>query len=269
MAKKERNADMVEKFMKTIERLQAKYIKSVDPSNLDEVSRRLALLKQPFIAECVEIVSFTLQNLNIHVSSAVLAARAGRIMELQATIIPKIGISKCVFVKERVVELISHTIRHIKNDRFKTIKACWASRKIEENETVASDPKAKSHHDPKADDHKKRITVAPKESEIIGESQYSEFIGDLAGISERRLTAFYNLNEVIEREVIRFLDILCYNKLEFTPKFNSRDFVHLYAFQKHFIYKSIRRMMEYVKIKQHHFWTRTRNIQNWRLLSKI
>lgn len=201
MAKKERNTDIIEKFMKTIERLQAKYIKSVDPLNSDEVSRRLALLKQPFIAECVEIVSFTLQNLNIKVSSAVLASRAGRILELQAAIIPKIGISKCVFVKERIAEFISHTIRQIKNDRFKTIKACWVNRKKQEVKAVANDPKAKSHDDPKTNDPKKRMTVASNESQIIGESQYSEFIGDMAEISEKGHTAFVRYFFVIEIEI--------------------------------------------------------------------
>ncbi|XP_055301244.1 uncharacterized protein LOC129567897 [Sitodiplosis mosellana] len=263
IAKKERNADVVEKFMKNIELLKVKYMESFDPADSKEVYRRFALLKQPFITECVEIASSTLQHLNLPVSAAVLAARTRRIMELRSIIIPEIGASKCVFVQGRVAELISLTIKHIKNERLKTIKDCWNKRKLREAETEAE----ASDHKSKNASPKKRITVSVNESsKIIGESAYSEFIGDLAQISASGLTAFYNLNVVVKRELKEFFEFICQEKFEFSTKLDDRDFMHVYNFQKYLIYKSIRRLMEYVKIKQNHFWTRARNIHTWRLL---
>lgn len=186
MAKKERNSDIVEKFMKNIELLQEKYIKTIDPADLEEVSRRLALLKPPFIAECVECVSSTLQCLNIPVSSAVLAARARRIIELRTIIIPKIGASRCTFVRERIAELISLTIKHIKNERIKTIKEY----KIQESEAEA-ETEAEGIEEKSTSPLKIRSTVVVSDSaEIIGESQYSEFIGDLAEIPAKRRISF-------------------------------------------------------------------------------
>ncbi|XP_055301186.1 uncharacterized protein LOC129567856 [Sitodiplosis mosellana] len=91
--------------------------------------------------------------------------------------------------------------------------------------------------------------------------KHNEFIGDLSEITG-------SSNTVIENELDRFFEILCKNKFDCSPMFSTRDFVHVYEFQKHFIHESIRFFMEYVKIMQQHFWTRIKDFNAWIILSK-
>lgn len=179
MAKKELNGDLVERIMKSIELLKAKYIGSVDPMDLDEVMRRFALLKKPFIEECVEIASSTLLRLDILVSAAVLVSKTRRIIELRSIIIPEIGASQCVLVRQRVAEFISLTINYITKERLEAMKGDWKREKIAEAkaeiEAVTIDQKSKVSD--------RRLTVLVNESEeIIGQSAYSEFIGNLTQV---------------------------------------------------------------------------------------
>lgn len=51
---------------------------------------------------------------------------------------------------------------------------------------------------------------------------------------------------------------------EYTKRFDERDFVHLYGFQKYFLYQAIRRLMELVQIKIHHLWVQKKNIIGWK-----
>lgn len=179
IAKKELNGEVVKKMMKSIELLKAKYIDSVDPMDSDEVMRRIALLKKPFIAECVEIASSTLLRLGILVSAAVLVAKTRRIIELRSIIIPEIGASKCVLVRQRVAEFISLTINHIKKERLEAIKDDRKRREIAEAEAEVEAETI----DQKSETSNRRLTVAVDESKkIIGQSAYSEFIGNLTQI---------------------------------------------------------------------------------------
>lgn len=122
IARKKRNAKSIEKMMKNLDQFRNKCMKSAESSiDLKELSRRLALFKKPFIDDCAEIVSFTNQCLNAFVSPGAFVAITMKTMELRSIIIPEIGTSKCVFVRNRVAEIIADTINDISNKRYKEI----------------------------------------------------------------------------------------------------------------------------------------------------
>lgn len=179
IAKKERNADMVDKIVKHIELLQAKYMKSVEPKDLDEVLRRVSMLQRSFIADCVENLSITLKNLKISLSSGILAARTIKIMELRIIVLPDIGTTNCVVVRERIADLISQTVEQIIAERVQNLKDAWTRR--EQRETDDDDEKLMS-----PSNKKNTVMVDNEPTKIIGKSQYSEFIGNLAKICGRR-----------------------------------------------------------------------------------
>lgn len=79
----------------------------------------------------------------------------------------------------------------------------------------------------------------------------------------------YNLNEEIRREFKRFFNVISKVDFDFSEKLKTRDFVHLYEFQKYFLHKSIRRLTELVKVKQHHYFMQKRNIEAWKKLGKF
>lgn len=59
------------------------------------------------------------------------------------------------------------------------------------------------------------------------------------------------------------------SEFEFSEKLNTREFIHIYDFQKYFLYKSIRRLTGLVKMKQYHYWNEKRNIATWQQMGKI
>lgn len=68
-------------------------------------------------------------------------------------------------------------------------------------------------------------------------------------------------------EMRGFFDIISKHELQFSNRFKTRDFVHLYDFQKFFLHKSVRRITELVFIKQQHYWHSKRTsdsiIESW------
>lgn len=66
----------------------------------------------------------------------------------------------------------------------------------------------------------------------------------------------------------KFFEIMSKSELSFSDKFNDRDFVHLYDFQKYFIHKTIKGIMDLVEIKQYHYWNVKRDISSWEKLSE-
>lgn len=79
----------------------------------------------------------------------------------------------------------------------------------------------------------------------------------------------YSLKKLIETEVKHLFGKISKNKFDFPDKLNTRDFVHLYNFQKFFLHKSISRFIELIKVKQYHYWNERRNIAIWQQLGKI
>lgn len=197
-SKKGRNGEIVEKILKNIAKFKAKYISKVDPLDLDEVQRRLSMFTQPFVTDCVDRVSQTLQYLKIDVSAALLASKTLKVMELRSIILPEIGASKCVLVRERITQIISNTIFQILVDRLKSIKNRINKVNDEARESrneVTSEEENKSNRKRSETEYKKKGTVSVHENEktIIGESSYGEFIGELAAIDPRNLHKFVSL----------------------------------------------------------------------------
>lgn len=63
-------------------------------------------------------------------------------------------------------------------------------------------------------------------------------------------------------------DSLVSSEFSYSDKLKTRDFVHLYEFQKYFLYKSIRRLMGLVKLKQIHYWNEKRDASAWQKLGE-
>lgn len=79
----------------------------------------------------------------------------------------------------------------------------------------------------------------------------------------------YSLKKLIATEVKHLFGKISKNKFNFPDKLNSRDFVHLYNFQKFFLHRSISRFIELITVKQYHYWNERRNIAIWQQLGKF
>lgn len=163
--RKGQNTDIVDKIVENIEKLSDKYLKRVDPAIFDEVSRRFSMLTRPFVVNCFEKVNRVFQSLKIQVPSALVAARTIRSMEVQVLIIPRIGNSKCEFVRAKVAGIISNIMLEIGEQRVSHIRYS-ISRYSNIEEKLA----AFSYG---------RHVVLDESEEIIGQSPYNEFIGVL------------------------------------------------------------------------------------------
>lgn len=177
-AKKERKAEIADRITENIDKLKKKYVKQVDPSELDEINRRISMLTQTYVVDCVEKQSIILRSLRIGVPSFVLAASAIRMIELGVIIIPEFGATQCVVVHQRVARLISKTIQHYGRERVKLMKESW-QRQQQRQSMFKEMPSSK-----------KNLVNVAEETKVIGESSYGEFIGDLNPAGERRLTIF-------------------------------------------------------------------------------
>lgn len=76
------------------------------------------------------------------------------------------------------------------------------------------------------------------------------------------------MDKLVNIGVKSLLETISKTELHYSDKLNDRDFIHLYDFQKVFIHRSIKRMMELVKVKQQHYWNEDRNISSWKELSE-
>lgn len=65
-----------------------------------------------------------------------------------------------------------------------------------------------------------------------------------------------------------FFSSLLNCELNYSDEFKSRDFVHLYDFQKYYLHKSIRRLMGFIKAKQYHYWNEKKDVGQWQRLGK-
>lgn len=164
---------------KRAQTLSKKYLKTVEQENFEEISRRFSMLTEPFIAECFKKMNDVLHNLKITVSSATLVEKLLSLMAQLVVIIPEIGPTKCILVRERVATLISHIIVQIKNDRLKNIRDHW----IKKNRHVEIDTTTDEKHS-----INKHVSVDDY-VHTIGESSFSfdEFIGDLKSVAEQEV----------------------------------------------------------------------------------
>lgn len=181
IARKARCNVIAEKVTKQAKILSGKYLKLVDQKDFEEISRRFSMLTEPFITECLKKVTSVLQDLKIPVSSATLVQTLLATMTQLVVIIPQIGPTKCVLVRERVAGFISQIITQIKNDRLKHIRNNWIKRKraCECDVSTADEKDSTSGKHVSVDDY----------AQIIGESSFSfdEFIGHLKSVKERKI----------------------------------------------------------------------------------
>lgn len=179
---KKRNGEIVEKIVTQIQKQWKNYKKSIDMNDFDEVSRRIAMLNRPFILECLENVNGVFTNLKIAVSSATLISKLMGLLEHLVCLMPEVGATTCVLVRDRVADIVSHTIVYIKNQRLKSIRGEWLRRS--QNEIEVSSLKSGVKKNKNIDEVKKHVHLDDSK-EIIGMSSYNEFIGCIKAVSEQ------------------------------------------------------------------------------------
>lgn len=65
----------------------------------------------------------------------------------------------------------------------------------------------------------------------------------------------YDMNEVIEKELNDLFETITKKHLELPEEFEEREFIHLYDFQKFYLFKSTERFLELLTKKVDHDWT--------------
>lgn len=101
--------DLVDEIVKYMEKSSVKYMKKVDPDNFEEVSRRFSMLTRPLVVDCIRREHELFQILKMHIPPTLFAARAIRMMQLRVLTVPRIGNSKCEFIRQKIAEIISKT----------------------------------------------------------------------------------------------------------------------------------------------------------------
>lgn len=170
IVKKEQVLDIVDKIMRNLKILSAKYMKSVDLVDFEEISRRFSVFSRTFVNDRLNIINEIFRKLQIPVSSAILVAKTIRVMETQAIVIPGIGLSKCVIVRERIADLIFQTINKIIAERLIFLKATEISNKFEDKVVEIERESV---------DSKKRHVSVGETANIIGESSCDEESSDI------------------------------------------------------------------------------------------
>lgn len=171
LARKERNVDIVDHIVKVIKSKSKKCIEKSDPIDENEVKRRFSMLTKPFIADCLNKNIEILQNLKITVANSMLVAKTIRTMETLVFIIPEIGLTRCPFVQAKLAKIIAQVVNEIKRQRVRGLK----SHSSQYRQTPTT-PK-KTH-----------VTVTSTQ-QIIGESHYTEFIGELSELDKPGMSA--------------------------------------------------------------------------------
>lgn len=176
--RKERNKEIVEKVTKKVQIMSEKYLKLVNPKDFEEVSRRFSMLTESFITERLMKIDSVLQKLKLTISAATLVEKLFSVMRLMVVVIPEIGPSKCVSVRERVAEFIAKTITHIKNERLENIRENWIRKNQEAANSILSD----SLTEPKLmnvsfDDSTTKII-----DDVIVSTSFDEFVGDIKSV---------------------------------------------------------------------------------------
>lgn len=176
---RERFKEIVEKVANKCQIQAGKYVKMVDPEDYAEISRRFAILTEPFISDCLQSVNVTLQDLKIQVSAATSVRKLLSLMNHLVVILPEIGPSKCVFLRKRVAEFMVNIINQITMERLKNVRRNWEDDEIHfisDYSTVPSEPRSRS------------VSVCDA-TEIIGESSLSfeELMQNLKCTSARKI----------------------------------------------------------------------------------
>lgn len=66
-----------------------------------------------------------------------------------------------------------------------------------------------------------------------------------------------------------FFEGIVKNEFVYSDEFITRDFVHVYDFQKYYLHKCIRRFMQLVNDKHCHYFNENRDFTLWRAMSEL
>lgn len=185
IARKERCKVILEKVAKQAQTLSKKYLKLIHQKDFDEVSRRFSVLTEPFIALCMKMMNSIHNELKIQICSATLLQHLISIMHRLVVIIPEIGLTKCILVRERVAGFISDTITQIKDYR----KKCIRDDRIREHRRSQKGTKAKNvtltdnveiinDYDQLNDEFMKDLKRVPEKDaeKTVGKQNFTEFV---------------------------------------------------------------------------------------------
>lgn len=73
-----------------------------------------------------------------------------------------------------------------------------------------------------------------------------------------------NLNNIVYKEMHQLFKTITKSEFKFTEHFNTRNYDHLYDFQKYFLHKAIESLIELVQVKQIDHWAQQKkHINAW------
>lgn len=78
----------------------------------------------------------------------------------------------------------------------------------------------------------------------------------------------YNYKKMIHMMLENFFESISKCEFNYSDELKTRDCMHLYEFQKYFLYKSMKRLMNLVKEKQQHYWNEKIDVTPWHGLSE-
>lgn len=137
-AEKKQREQIVEKIYKRVQIFSKCFVDMVDPMNLEEVFRRFSVLTKPFISECLSQVHVVHQKLNIRISAETLVSRTIALMEEKVILVPSIGPTECVVIRQRAAELLSSTVTNIRINQVQLIRHSWLRNHPELNKENAN-----------------------------------------------------------------------------------------------------------------------------------
>lgn len=183
MAWKKKNGEIAEQVLAHIQKQSKIFEKSFDSKDADDVSRRVSMLTQPLVTECLRISIEIFQNLKITVKSATLTTKLIGMIEQLTCLIPEIGPTKCNFVRDCVAELISNAVVQITNQRVKYIRNVFHIKNETKNVTNSLKVAAEKYNN--IEPTKKRALINDS-SDVIGTPVCDGFIGNVKKKSQQK-----------------------------------------------------------------------------------
>lgn len=144
--KKDEKVAIIKKIEKSLKPLKKKYEKMIEPEIYEEVHRRYSLIERPLFEQCLSVLDELFQLLNLTVSNGVFVNRLIRLAELQLVIVPNIGLTRCVSVRENLTDLMSKIINEIKRQLIQSHSNESQGKKKDEEKNDESDEKKKKEH---------------------------------------------------------------------------------------------------------------------------
>lgn len=71
------------------------------------------------------------------------------------------------------------------------------------------------------------------------------------------------MKEVLNLMLNAFFERLSKYEFDYMKELKGRDFVHLYDFQKYYLFQSLKRLIALIKAKQYHYWNEKRDLKSW------